>query len=172
VFRNMSSVAPVGSAWTPATFCDRRLAEGVASVTASATSAAPCLVADTTAAGLAKRMSISSGYPSGRAAGANTVECGSARLAVSGAAPAGAAVAVALRPERVLLDPTVAVDTELAMTVAHVVYQGETVRYILKNDAGLELQALELGEVRFATGARVRAGWAAADARIIQEVIA
>jgi len=50
-----------------------------------------------------------------------------------------------------------------------VVYQGETVRYILKSEAGLELQAVELGEVRFATGARVRAGWAAADARMIQE---
>jgi ABC-type Fe3+/spermidine/putrescine transport system ATPase subunit len=97
------------------------------------------------------------------------VECGSARLAVSGAAPAGAAVAVALRPERVRLDPTGAVDTVLAMTVAHVVYQGDTVRYILKSDAGLELQALELGEVRFTAGARVRAGWAAADARILQE---
>jgi hypothetical protein len=57
------------------------------------------------------------------------------------------------------------------MTVAHVVYQGETVRYILKSDAGLELQALELGEVRFAAGARVRAGWAAADARIIRDEI-
>jgi len=34
------------------------------------------------------------------------------------------------------------------------------------------LQALELGEVRFAAGAHVRAGWAAADARIIQEEIA
>ena len=106
---------------------------------------------------------------SGRGAGANTVECGSARLAVSGAAPAGAAVAVALRPERVRLDPTGAVDTVLAMTVAHVVYQGETVRYILQSDAGFELQALELGEVRFTAGARVRAGWAAADARILQE---
>jgi hypothetical protein len=63
-------------------------------------------------------------------------------------------------------------DSVLAMTVAHVVYQGETVRYILKSDAGLELQALELGEVRFAAGARVRAGWAAADARIIREEIA
>ena len=31
---------------------------------------------------------------------------------------------------------------------------------------GLELQAVELGEVRFAAGARVRAGWAAGDARI------
>jgi hypothetical protein len=50
-----------------------------------------------------------------------------------------------------------------------VVYQGETVRYILKSDAGLELQALELGEVRFTAGARVRAGWAAADARILRE---
>ncbi|HXA98306.1 MAG TPA: ABC transporter ATP-binding protein [Candidatus Dormibacteraeota bacterium] len=106
---------------------------------------------------------------SGRGAGANTVECGSARLAVSGATPAGAAVAVALRPERVRLDPTGAVDTVLAMTVAHVVYQGETVRYILQSDAGFELQALELGEVRFTAGARVRAGWAAADARILQE---
>src|SRR6185295_685956 len=80
-----------------------------------------------------------------RAAGANTVDCGSARLAASGAAPAGAAVAVALRPERVRLDPAGAVDTVLAMTVAHVVYQGGTVRYLLKSDAGLELQALGLG---------------------------
>jgi ABC-type Fe3+/spermidine/putrescine transport system ATPase subunit len=106
---------------------------------------------------------------SGRAAGSNTVDCGSATLAATGAAPAGAAVTVALRPERLRLDPTGAVDTVLPMTVAHVVYQGETVRYILKSDAGLELQALELGEVRFTAGARVRAGWAAADARIIQE---
>ena len=60
-------------------------------------------------------------------------------------------------------------DTVLAMTVVHVVYQGETVRYILESDAGLELQAVELGEVRFSAGARVRAGWSAADARIIQE---
>ena len=108
----------------------------------------------------------------GRAAGANTVDCGSARLAATGAAPAGAAVAIALRPERIRLDPAGAMDSMLAMTVAHVVYQGETVRYILKSDAGLELQALELGEVRFAAGARVRAGWAAADARIIPEEMA
>ena len=106
---------------------------------------------------------------SGRAAGSNTVACGGATLAATGAAPAGAAVAVALRPERIRLDPAAALDTVLAMTVAHVVYQGETVRYILKSEAGLELQAVELGEVRFATGARVRAGWTAADARIIQE---
>jgi spermidine/putrescine ABC transporter ATP-binding subunit len=105
----------------------------------------------------------------GRAAGSNVVECGAARLAATGAAPAGAPVAVALRPERVRLDPTGALDTVLPMTVAHVVYQGETVRYILRSDSGLELQALELGEVRFTAGARVRAGWAAADARMIQE---
>jgi ABC-type Fe3+/spermidine/putrescine transport system ATPase subunit len=106
---------------------------------------------------------------SGRVAGSNSVDCGTATLAATGAAPSGAAVAVALRPERVRLDPSDAVDTLLAMTVAHVVYQGETVRYILKSEAGLELQALELGEVRFAAGARVHAGWTAADARIIQE---
>ena len=95
------------------------------------------------------------------------MECGEARLAASWAAAAGAAVAVALRPERVRLDPSGALDTVLPMTVAHVVYQGETVRYILKSDGGLELQAVELGEVRFAAGARVRAGWTAADARMI-----
>jgi len=106
---------------------------------------------------------------SGRAAGSGRVECGSATLAATGAAPAGAAVALALRPERIRLEPTGAVDTVLPMTVAHVVYQGETVRYLLKSDAGLELQALELGEVRFSAGARVRAGWVAADARIIEE---
>ena len=106
---------------------------------------------------------------SGRAAGSDRVDCGSATLAVTGAAPPGAAVAVALRPERIRLEPTSALDTVLTMTVAHVVYQGETVRYILKSDAGLELQVLELGEVRFSAGTRVRAGWAAADARIIQE---
>jgi putative spermidine/putrescine transport system ATP-binding protein len=106
---------------------------------------------------------------SGRAAGGDKVDCDGATLAATGTAPAGAAVAVALRPERIRLEPTGAVDTVLPMTVAHVVYQGETVRYILKSDAGLELQALELGEVRFSAGTRVRAGWAAADARIIQE---
>ena len=107
----------------------------------------------------------------GRAAGANAVACGGATLAATGAAPAGAAVAIALRPERVRLDPAGTMDTLLTMTVAHVVYQGETVRYILKSDAGLELQALELGEVRYAAGARVRAGWAAADARMIEDDI-
>jgi putative spermidine/putrescine transport system ATP-binding protein len=109
---------------------------------------------------------------SGRAAGSNTVDCGTATLAVTGPTPAGARVAVALRPERVQLDPAGAMDTVLPMTVAHVVYQGETVRYILKSDAGLELQAVELGEVRFSAGARVRAGWAAADARVLREDIA
>ena len=104
---------------------------------------------------------------SGRAAGGNAVECGTARLAASGTAPAGAPVAVALRPERVRLEPAGALDTVLPMTVAHVVYQGETVRYILKGESGLELQAVELGEVRFTAGARVRAGWTAADARMI-----
>jgi spermidine/putrescine ABC transporter ATP-binding subunit len=105
----------------------------------------------------------------GRAAGTNAVACGGTTLAATGAAPSGAAVAVALRPERIRLDPAITLDTVLPMTVAHVVYQGETVRYILKSEAGLELQAVELGEVRFAAGTRVRAGWAAADARMIQE---
>ena len=105
----------------------------------------------------------------GRATGPNAVDCGGVKLAAMGAASAGAAVSIALRPERVRLEPAEPMDTVLAMTVGHVVYQGETVRYILKSDAGLELQAVELGEVRFSAGARVRAGWSAADARIIQE---
>jgi spermidine/putrescine ABC transporter ATP-binding subunit len=106
---------------------------------------------------------------SGRAAGPGAVECGGVSLAATGAAPAGATVAMALRPERVRLDPAAPLDTVLPMTVAHVVYQGETVRYVLTSEAGIELQAVELGEVRFAAGARVRAGWTAADARIIPE---
>ena len=60
-------------------------------------------------------------------------------------------------------------ETALSTTVIHVVYQGETVRYLLRGETGLELQAVELGEVRFAAGARVRAGWAASDARILTE---
>jgi spermidine/putrescine transport system ATP-binding protein len=106
---------------------------------------------------------------SGRAAGANTVDCGGAKIAATGTAPDGARVTVALRPERIRLDATDPADAVLAMTVAHVVYQGETVRYLLESDAGLELQAVELGEVRFAAGARVRASWNAADARILSE---
>jgi hypothetical protein len=74
---------------------------------------------------------------------------------------------VALRPERVRLANDGSLATTHAMTVAHVVYQGETVRYILKADTGLELQAVELGEVRFTVGDRVHAGWAAEDARIL-----
>jgi putative spermidine/putrescine transport system ATP-binding protein len=105
----------------------------------------------------------------GRATGANAVACAGATVAAAGTAPAGAAVSVALRPERVRLDPPAALDTVLPMTVAHVVYQGETVRYILRSEGGLELQAVELGEVRFTAGARVRAGWTAADARILRE---
>jgi len=106
---------------------------------------------------------------SGRAAGPNTVACGGAKIAATGTVTDGAAVTVALRPERIRLDTTTAADTALAMTVEHVVYQGETVRYLLTNDAGLALQAVELGEVRFAAGARVRASWNTADARMIPE---
>ena len=103
---------------------------------------------------------------SGRVAGSNSVDYGTATLRPPARRRAGPRVA--LRPGRVRLDPSDAVDTLLAMTVAYVVYQGETSGN-LKSEAGLELQALELGEVRFAAGARVRAGWTAADARIIQE---
>ena len=105
----------------------------------------------------------------GRATGHGTVDCHGVKIATVGRAAAGALVTVALRPERVRLVTHQTLDNTHAMTVAHVVYQGETVRYVLRSDTGLELQAVELGEVRFAAGARVHAGWTAEDARILEE---
>jgi ABC-type Fe3+/spermidine/putrescine transport system ATPase subunit len=104
-----------------------------------------------------------------RGAGPGLVESAGVKLAAAGGAPDGTSVTVALRPERVRLDPSEPLDTVLPVTVTHVVYQGETVRYLLRGETGLELQAVELGEVRFAAGARVRAGWTANDARILSE---
>jgi len=104
----------------------------------------------------------------GRSRGGAAVDCAGVTIATAGAAPeAGAPVTVAVRPERIRLDDTGTLDNELPATVAHVVYQGETVRYLLAADGGLELQAVELGRVRFPAGTRVRAGWAAADARVL-----
>ena len=103
----------------------------------------------------------------GHATGHGTVDCRGVKIATTGFAVPGAAVTVALRPERVRLATDGSLANTHAMTVAHVVYQGETVRYVLRSDTGLELQAVELGEVRFMAGARVHAGWAADDARIL-----
>jgi len=93
----------------------------------------------------------------GRSRGGAAVECGGVTIGVAGGAPS----------ERILLDDAGRLDNEVAATVAHVVYQGETVRYLLAADGGLELQAVELGRVRFPAGSRVRASWAAADARVL-----
>ena len=96
------------------------------------------------------------------------VECaGVTLLTAAPAATAGEPVTVAVRPERIRLDDTRGLENEVAATVAHVVYQGETVRYVLAIEGGLELQAVEIGRVRFQAGARVRAGWAAADTRVL-----
>jgi len=104
-----------------------------------------------------------------RALGGSEVEWGRARVRTAGAAGgAGAAVTVALRPERVRLEPDAHADNVVPAAIAHVVYQGETVRYVLRTEEGLELQAVELGQIRFGPGARVRAGWAAADARVLE----
>jgi spermidine/putrescine ABC transporter ATP-binding subunit len=81
----------------------------------------------------------------GRVMGPGMVECGGAKVAATGSAADGATVRVALRPERVRLEPAETLDTVLA------------------------LQAVELGEVRFTAGTRVRAGWSADEARIIRE---
>ena len=104
----------------------------------------------------------------GRSRGGAAVECGGVTIATAAnGGAAGAAVTVAVRPERIRLDDAGRLDNEITATVAHVVYQGETVRYLLAGDGGLELQAVELGRVRFPAGSRVRAGWAAADARVL-----
>ena len=104
----------------------------------------------------------------GLSRGGAAVECGGVTIATSDMAPTlGAAVTIAVRPERIRLDDTGGLDNQVPATVAHVVYQGETVRYLLAADGGLELQAVELGRVRFPAGTRVRAGWAAADARVL-----
>jgi spermidine/putrescine ABC transporter ATP-binding subunit len=111
---------------------------------------------------------------SGRSRGDAAIDCGGLTIATRDGAPgAGRAVTVAVRPERIRLDdaaPSAAagrLDNEVPATVAHVVYQGETVRYVLTAVGGLELQAVELGRVRFPAGSRVRAGFTAADARVL-----
>src|SRR5262249_10267464 len=104
----------------------------------------------------------------GRSRGGAAVACAGVTIATAGAAPeAGGPVTVAVRPEVIRVDDPGRLDNELPATVAHVVYQGETVGYLLAADGGLELQAVELGRVRFPAGTRVRAGWAAADARVL-----
>jgi len=104
----------------------------------------------------------------GHSRGGAAIECAGVTIATADAAPAaGAAVTVAVRPERIRLEHTAGLDNQVAATVAHVVYQGETVRYLLAADGGLELQAVELGRVRFPAGSRVRASWSAADARVL-----
>jgi spermidine/putrescine ABC transporter ATP-binding subunit len=105
---------------------------------------------------------------SGLSRGGAGVECGGLTISTAdGDAPAGAPVTIAVRPERVRLDEAARLDNELTATVAHVVYQGETVRYVLAADGGLELHAVELGRVRFPAGSRVRAGFTASDARVL-----
>jgi spermidine/putrescine ABC transporter ATP-binding subunit len=103
-----------------------------------------------------------------RGLGDGLVEASGVKIAVGSAAAPGAAVTLALRPERVRLDPLESVEPGLAMTVQQVVYQGETVRYLLRSDEGLPLQAVELSAVRFAAGDRVRVAWAPADVKVLE----
>ncbi len=103
----------------------------------------------------------------GHATGHGTVDCHGLKIATTGYAAPDAPVTIALRPERVRLVTSESLSNTHPMTITHVVYQGETVRYLLRSDSGLELQAVELGEVRFTAGTRVHAAWAAEDARII-----
>jgi len=104
----------------------------------------------------------------GKSRGGGAVECAGRTIATAaGALAPGAEVTIAIRPERIRLGGESHLDNDVAATVAHVVYEGQTVRYVLAADGGLELQAVELGQPRFAAGNRVRAGWGAADARVL-----
>jgi spermidine/putrescine transport system ATP-binding protein len=79
-----------------------------------------------------------------------------------------AAVTMAVRPEKLQLDPAGWVDNMLDVSVTHVVYQGQTVRYLLRGPGRLELSAVEVGQVRFEPGAALRAGWPVSAARLLQ----
>jgi len=100
------------------------------------------------------------------------VDCRSAKLRVdAAAAPLAQEVVVALRPEKVRLNASEPLDNDLAATVTHLVYLGDSILYHLSSDEGLELQALELaqaGAVRHALGARVRAGWWSGHASLLR----
>jgi spermidine/putrescine ABC transporter ATP-binding subunit len=104
-----------------------------------------------------------------RVAGPGVVECLGLHLRVdtAGLAP-DSGVTLALRPEKLQLEPVGPAENVLTATVTQVVYQGETARYLLRGPAGLELAAVELGRVRFEAGAKVRAGWSAGDARLLR----
>jgi spermidine/putrescine ABC transporter ATP-binding subunit len=78
------------------------------------------------------------------------------------------AATLALRPEKLQLDPPGPVDNTLPVAVAQVVYQGASVRYLLCGPDGIELAAVELGQVRFAPGAALRVGWPVTAARLLQ----
>ncbi|MBI4561376.1 MAG: ABC transporter ATP-binding protein, partial [Candidatus Rokubacteria bacterium] len=113
-----------------------------------------------------------SGTVIGHADGRAVVDCRGAKLRVNAAAtPFTQEVVVALRPEKVRLNASEPLDNDLAATVTHLVYLGDSILYHLRSDEGLELQALELaqaGGVRHALGARVRAGWRSAHANLLR----
>jgi spermidine/putrescine ABC transporter ATP-binding subunit len=106
----------------------------------------------------------------GRVLGDGVVEWGGNKIrAATAGALGGRAATLALRPEKIRIEAREPLDNAVAATITHVVYQGETVRYLLRVEDGSELHALELGRVRFAAGDRVRAGWESADARLLRE---
>ncbi|MBI4588272.1 MAG: ABC transporter ATP-binding protein [Candidatus Rokubacteria bacterium] len=99
------------------------------------------------------------------------VDCRGAKLRI-GALPGAVApeAVMALRPEKVRLNPSEPLDNDLAATVVHLVYLGDSVLYHLRSDEGIELQALELaqaGGVRHQAGTRVRVGWRSEDASLL-----
>jgi spermidine/putrescine ABC transporter ATP-binding subunit len=103
----------------------------------------------------------------GRGCGGAAVEAAGTKILVAADVAPGADITLAIRPEHVRLDPVRACDNTVSATVTHVIYEGQTVRYLLRTEDGLELASVELGEVRFDPGRRVRAGWTAADARVL-----
>jgi spermidine/putrescine ABC transporter ATP-binding subunit len=101
-----------------------------------------------------------------------TLDCQGAKLRVADAGPAASGdVVLALRPEKVLLNPAERIDNALAAHVAHLVYMGDTIVYSLRTEEGLEIQASELtqsGALRHPVGARVTLGWRADTATLLR----
>jgi spermidine/putrescine transport system ATP-binding protein len=105
-----------------------------------------------------------------RVSGSGLVECRGVKLRAD---TAGLAVdtpaTLALRPEKLQLDPPGPVDNNLDVSVTQVIYAGETVRYLLRGPEGLALAAVELGQVRFEPGAALRAAWPSGSARLLRD---
>lgn len=104
-----------------------------------------------------------------QAVATNRVVCKGQTMRVEGLdLAAGEAVKLAIRPEKLRVDLPMPLDNTVNATVSHVIYQGNTSRYLLRSPEGIEVVAVELARVRFRSGDQVRVTWAVADARVLR----